>query len=173
MDSLRGCRSGALGLRRRYRVDDRRQHLVGHLDEVGGVLGPVAIGRGDRDHRLADIAHLVDREAVIVDRVLEADDHRIGLGRHVRAGHDGENPRRGERFGRVDGDDLGMGVRRADEGGLQGALPDRHIVDEAALAAQQGAVFDPRHAPADMTVFRADLFRDGKVRHSAPDGSRG
>ena len=162
-----------LGLRRRYRVDDRRQHLVGHLDEVGGVLGPVAIGRGDRDHRLADIAHLVDREAVIVDRVLEADDHRIGLGRHIRAGHDGENPRHGERFGRVDGDDLGMGVRRADEGGLQGALPDRHIVDEAALAAQQGAVFDPRHAPADMTVFRADLFRDGKVRHSAPDGSRG
>ena len=153
---------------RRDRIDDRGQHVVGHLDEIGRVLRPVAVRRGHGDHRLADVAHLVDGKPVIVDRVLEADDHRIGLGRHVRAGHDRKDARHGKRRAGVDGDDLGMGVGRAHEGGVQRTLLHRHIVDEAALAAQQGAILDPRQAAADMAVFRADLFRDGEIGHEVP-----
>ena len=154
---------------RRDRIDGRGQHVIGHFDEVRRVLGAVAVDRGHGDHRLADIAHLVDGKPVIIDRVLEADDHRIGLGRHVRPGHDREDARHGERRAGVDRDDFGMGVGRAHEGGVQRALLHRHIVDEAAFPAQQGTILNPRLATADMAVFRADLFRDGKIGHEVPD----
>ena len=51
-------------LRAPRRVEHDRQQLVLDLDQVGGVLGDVA-GLGDHGRdALADVAHLVDREAV-------------------------------------------------------------------------------------------------------------
>ena len=56
-----------VGSDRGERVDDRRQRLVLDLDELGGVTRRVAgIGEHDRD-RVALVADLVDRQAVLGD----------------------------------------------------------------------------------------------------------
>ncbi len=51
-------------LHRLLDVDDVRQHLVLHLDQVGGLLGDRRRGRSNRSNRVAIIEHLAARHAV-------------------------------------------------------------------------------------------------------------
>ena len=53
--------SGAL------RVDDGLERLVLDLDQIGSVARELARRRGDRDDRLADVAHLADGEREVLD----------------------------------------------------------------------------------------------------------
>ena len=53
------------------RVEDRRQRLDVHLDQIGGVLRNVWIFREHGRDRIADVAHLADRK------------HRLAIGREL------------------------------------------------------------------------------------------
>ena len=49
------------------RVDDDVERLVLDLDQLGGVARQLARRRRRRPDRLADVAHLADRERVVLD----------------------------------------------------------------------------------------------------------
>ena len=72
------------------RVDDRVDRVVLDLDQLGRVARELAGRRDDGDDRLADVAHLADRQRVVLDvpagnrRDLE---ERIGERRDLLAGH--------------------------------------------------------------------------------------
>ena len=83
------------------RVGDRRDRLVLDLDELRGVARELARLGDDRDDRLADVAHLADRERVVLDvaaghrRDLE---ERIGERRDLFAGQRPVDARRSSAF---------------------------------------------------------------------------
>ena len=54
-------------LERLARVDDDVERLVVDLHELGRVARELARLGDDRDDRLADVAHLADRERVVLD----------------------------------------------------------------------------------------------------------
>ena len=67
--SSRPRRGGAAAsvVERVLRVDDDGERLVVDLDELGGVARELARARGDRGDRIAEVAHLADRERVVLD----------------------------------------------------------------------------------------------------------
>ena len=56
-----------VGVLRLARVDERVERLVVDLDELGRVARELARLGDDGDDRLADVAHLADRERVVLD----------------------------------------------------------------------------------------------------------
>ena len=90
-------------------VRDRRQRLVVDDDAGGGATGGLRVVGGDDRHRLAGVAHLVDREDGLVGD-LEAVGRRSG---HVLVGQHGCHPGGGDRSRDVEGADAGAGVRAA------------------------------------------------------------
>ena len=65
---------GRLRRERPERIDDSGSRAILDGDQIGGILGAGAVGRHDHRHRLADIAHTVDRDRPTLDRRLHADD---------------------------------------------------------------------------------------------------
>lgn len=55
-----------------------------------------------------------------------------------------------QRLGKIDRIDACMGMRRANDRGMQGAGRDRRIVGVSTQAAQKGGVFDTRLPGTDM-----------------------
>ncbi len=91
--------------------------------------------------RLAEVAHLLDRDDVLDDRTGAERRQRIGALGDVLAGHDGDHA--GQLLGRLgaDREDLGVRVRAADDRRMRHA-GQLDVVDVAALAAQEAR--DPR-----------------------------
>ena len=159
-------RTGAPGSCAFARVDERVERLVVDLDELGRVARELARLGDDRDDRLADEAHLADREREVLDvpaghaRDLE---ERIGERRDLLAG---QRPVHAvHRLGRrhVDARDVRVRVRRAHEVDVAHPVP-LDVVDEDALALQEALVL----APLDALAAPALLHLDGRRR----DGRR-
>ena len=130
--------------RRRFLgVDGGLEGPVGDLDRRQRVFRPVTVRRDGDDHRLAHIADLADRERPLKDRLAQDDQKRIGNVPEILARQDFDHAR--HRPGRrdVDGDDLGMGVRRAQDRGVQRPGPRRQVVGEHRASGQEGRVLDP------------------------------
>ncbi len=141
-------------------IDIGRQHLVIDLDRLCSVLGLiVAVGHHHR-HRVADIAHRVDRHHRMRRRLVRlavlvldhpAADQAADLGvDQVLAGEDLDHAR--HLLGRrgVDALDLGVGVRRTQEVGV-GRARERQVVDVAAGSGQEALVFRPENAGTDSS----------------------
>jgi hypothetical protein len=136
-------------------ADHRRQELVADPDPVDGVLGDVAVlGDHERD-RLADVVDLVPGERELGAAVGECgvrDQQGQRVGHHaveVVVRPDGVHAVEVEDVRDVDVEDPGVGVRRAEDGGVQGGRPDEHVVDVAAATAEEALVLDARHLLAE------------------------
>ena len=148
-----------LPCKRPFQVGHRLEHLIGDLDELGGILGDIAIGGDDADHRIADEADLIDRQRRKLGR-LEALDRRRhaqrrGPFREFASGHHGDNTLGHARRPRVDRDDAGMGVGRADEVRIE-ATGHGNVVEIAALPGDKAIVLlaQQRRADAALTAHR-------------------
>ena len=130
------------------RVEHDRELLVGHLDQLAGVLGDVPVLRDHRGHRFAVVANLLDRDHVLHDRAGAEGRQRRGVLRDVLARHHPHDA--GERLGLrgVDGDDPRVGVRAPDDRRMEhpGQLD---VVEVAALAPQEARVLDAVQALAE------------------------
>ena len=137
-------------------ADDRLEELVVDADPRHGVLGDVAVDGDDEGDRLADVVDLVLgqrvlRAAVGQGRVRDEQRQRLGhrTGEVVPRPH-GDDALEVEHVGDVDVDDARVGVRRAQDGGVQQArVVGEQVVDVAALAAQEALVLDARHLGAE------------------------
>ena len=118
-----GCRSGASLCAGGDRIDHRFERLIVDLHQLGGVLGDIAALGDDQRHRLADIAHALDRQRPLLHRRLHRREERIGELADLLAGDDGPDAVMRQRARRIDADDFGMRVRRADDMGVQACRP--------------------------------------------------
>ena len=142
----------ARGLERALHVLDHGQGRVLHHDALDRVLGQVPALGGDHRDGLTHVAHLVEGER---GKARGLDGGRLGGRAHGlrRAGdvvarqhrHDSRQDQGG---GGVDPHDAGVGVRRAQESGVE--KPGRTvIVDVAPLPGQEPRILAPRHSRAN------------------------
>ena len=124
------------------RVGDRVDRLVLDLDELGRVARKLARLGDDGDDGLADVAHLADRERVVLQvrarhrRDLE---ERIGQRRDLLAGQRPVDARRRLRLRDVERGDVRVCVRRAHEVDEAHAVA-LDVVDEDALTLHEALV---------------------------------
>ena len=127
---------------RAARVGDRVERLVLDLDELGSVPRAFARLGHDRDDRLADVAHLADRQCIVLDvrarhrRDLE---ERIRERGHLFAGQRPVDARHLLGLRHVDRRDVRMRIRRAHEVDEAHPVP-LDIVDEHALPLDEPAI---------------------------------
>ena len=141
------------------RPGNRRQRVVVDLDQLGRVLGEIG-GPGEHGgHRLPDIARAVLRQHVLAIG-LEGLDLAVGTevdGRDVGdvgAGPHRMNPRHRQRGRGIDGPDLRVGVRRADDPHVELA-GEVDVAGEAPPPGDQRRILDPRERPAEQAFVVA------------------
>ena len=149
------------GRRRGGRIDHRVELAVLDLDPFERVFGPIAVARHHHRHRLPHVTHPIDRKCVMPHRLLHPGDERPGPRGDLRAGQDGDDLGHRERGGRVEGDDLGMCMRRAQHRGVGGAGPLPHVVGEAPAPGEQCRVLHAFHRASDETGKGARGVRGG------------
>ncbi len=133
---------GAVGLQRIGGPQREGQRLVLDFDQLQRVLGEVAVRRNHHRHRLADIAHLADRDRPALDVGPHACKQRRTKVRHILGRDHRRDALRGARGTRIDGTDHGMRMRRAQHGGVQRARRHRNVIDVAPAPGQQRSVLD-------------------------------
>lgn len=167
-----------------FGIDQHRQRGVPHLDEFQRVLGQVAVLGEDDGDGLADVEDLLPGEqghgGHPDQRVQEFGEARRGAQfflveqrgqvRHVVAGPHGDDAGCGQGRGHIDRFDTGVGVRAAQEGGLDGAGKG-DVVDVAAVAAQQPVVLDAWDGPSDPVAV-AGPVPVGIVGHAGHSPNR-
>ena len=148
----------ALGQRR---LDARRhgQRLVVHEHALGAVLGDVAVARDDDADRLADVARDVDGGRVVDDPRAERRREGTRVRGDVGARHDADHAGQRERGRGVDRADARVRERRAHDRRAARVRQRIEIVDEPALAAQQGVVLDAQQPSGRRD--RAPVHADG------------
>ncbi len=139
-------------------VDDGRQRLVLHVDQLERVVRRVLVGRDHERHLLALEVDLVAREhglRVVGDRRHPREPERL----EVLGGDDGGDVRMRERLRGVDREDARVRVRATEHGAVDHPRkPD--VVEVRALAADEARVLLPlQPTEADRTFGR----RAGKV----------
>ena len=156
--AARGVQDGIAARRERlFGIDDRRQRVVDHLDQVAGVLGDVAVLRRHRRHRLTDMA-----DALVGDRRLEhrrarPGGERVAHLRRIGAGHDAEDAGQRRRLAHVDRHDPCMRMGAAQDRRVR-HLRQGHVVGVDPLPHQQARVLHPLHALADPVEVGAGLL---------------
>ena len=144
--------------------------LVVDHHELRGVARELARLGDHRDDRLADVAHLADRERVVLHasaRFRGDLEERIGEDRDLVARQRAVDARRLERSADVDRLDARVGVRRAHEMDVAHAVP-LDVVEEDALPLDEAPVLLARDALPDGALLKGGrpLGLDG--RHAAP-----
>ena len=156
-------------LQRLAGVDDDVERLVVDPHELGRVACELARLGDHRDDGLAEVAHLADREGVVLDAGsrLGCDlEEGVGLQRDLVARQRPVDAGQLERSGDVDRRDARMGVRRAHE--VQVAHPVAlDVVEERPLALDEAPVLLARDALADEPLLEGGAVGlDGG--HAAP-----
>ena len=152
----------AAGLGGRHHVDDGWQRLPVHRDAGHRVLGARGAVGDDHGHDLADVPGAVAAERVLRglaeiegDGRRQARRRRAEQGQRLQPGGElGEGEDRGHAWHRprrldVEPGDPGVGVRRAEERGVEQARQG-DVVDEAALAAQESWILPPPDGGAEV-----------------------
>ena len=144
---------------RQIGVDRHRQGLVQHLDGIQCVFGLVAITGYHQRHRLADIAHAIHGQCPVIDGRLDADQEGLGLGLDLAADQHRRHARTLERCRGVDGENLGMGMRRTQDGGVQRVAAHRQVVAELGRAGEQGGVLGTQQGLAQgLTRSKGGIY---------------
>ena len=159
---------GGAVLERLAGVDDDVERLVLDDDELCGVARELARLGDDRRDRLADVAHLADRERVVLHlpaRVGGDLEERVGEDRDLVAGqrpvHTGERERRAD----VDRLDPGVRVGRAHE--VEVAHPVAlDVVEEEALALRQASILAAGDALPDEALLEGRRLGRLDGRHA-------
>ena len=132
-------------------IHDHRQRLVADLDRLDGILRLGRTGGDHRGDRFADVPHNVDgermsrrcrRRRAVGTAEIGRQCQRIHAGAHeLLAGDDGEHAGQRGRGRRVDRDDAGVRVRRAQDCEVQfpGGVD---VIGKTPLANEEGLVFD-------------------------------
>ncbi len=141
---------GRAGLHGLVRIHYRGERLVFDADELERVFGGGAVGRGHRGHRLADVAHDVDSEAVVRHGGGGGDQWPDGTGQAggVGPGEHGGDSRTGQSLPRVDRADACMRVRAPEHRRVEHAGPSK-VVDEAPAAGHETDVLLEGQGGAD------------------------
>ena len=116
---------------RLHGVGNHRQWLVLHLDESDRVLGEVAAVRDHQRHRLADMAHLAERDATLLDRRIGKARQRRRVLRRLLAGDHRGNAGQRQCRPLVDRLDARVRMRTAQYSRMR-HVRQRDVVDEAA-----------------------------------------
>jgi hypothetical protein len=132
---------------RRLGIYNRRQRPVFDHDPLKRILGGIAVARQGHRNRLADVTHPVHGKAPLLHCRLDGEGERPRPAAGILAGNDAIDARHSQRAGDVYGQDLGMGVRRAQDRGMQCVRPNRQIVAKAPVASQQIGVDRQYRAP--------------------------
>ena len=169
---LRNVAARFLEQQRRVRRDrileegDALQRLVVDLDQFQRVFGDVAVLGHHHRHRLAHVAHFVDRADVKFHPRL---DHAGNRARHpgdLRAGDDADHARELLGAAHVYAEDPGVRVRRAQDRRVAHACHRFEIVDEAPAAGEQRLVFLAQDRLAGPACCRAR-----RLGHRVVDGA--
>ena len=150
-------------------VDHGFERPVFDVHQFGRILGEVAAFGHHQRHRLADIAHALDRQRPLIDRRLQRDQERIGQLAYVLAGDHRPYAGLRQRLGRVDADDVGMRVRRTDHVAMQGAGRYRQVIGIASASGQQRGVFLAKRGRAESGGQRSPR-RHCSARRGHVDG---
>ena len=161
-----GMDQGRAGRHRALRREHRGQRLVLHLDQRRRVVGRRPALGGDRNDRLADVAHAIDGERAHGARLhalVVEEDAAIGLAQRGDgvAGQHADDPGRPARAVELDVDEPRVGVDAPNEGGVDHPRQ-RHVVDVTAAAGQQAGVvaaFDARSDSARRRRHGGNLSR--------------
>ena len=163
---------GRAGLERAPRVGDGVQRLVVDLHQVERVLGQVPALGDHHGHRLAHVADFLARERQLqaldrADAVTEARGDAAD-GAEILAGHHGHHAGQRERRLRPDRAEARVGVRRAQDRGLQ----------HAGQAEVGGVLAAPREEPRVLLAphrlaERACHHGRGEGSEDGPSGQRG
>ena len=161
-----GWITGVLGIERGFRIGDRGQGLVFHLDQFAGVLRLRARARHHRADRLALPAGAVDGERVLWRRfqALQMGEHP-DPGRHhlgqLGAGDHRDHARRLLGLVGRDLDDARMGVRRAHEGDVRHARQS-DVADILPASLREPLQIRPRHRAPDIGVRPVERGQHGR-----------
>ena len=149
-------------------VHDGRAAPVAHRHEVGPVLGAVAVRRHHDGDGLPDVADAVHRHGARVDRDAQRRHQALRDVEEVAPGDHRDDARQGQRGGRVDGEEVGVGVGRPEDRGMQRARPGAEVVDVAAAPGQEGRVLDALHGWPD-NLFALDAQEPSPGRRIPTD----
>ena len=143
-----GAAAGASGAGAELRVEDARQRLVFHLDQVERLLGDLLADGSHAGHRVADVAHPVAAEDV---PVVQVQPDQAGV---ILAGDHRFDARQGARLADIDALDQRMRVGAALDAGIQQPGAELQVVGKQGRAEHFLARIDARHAVADrVRVF--------------------
>ena len=154
---------GRVGLDRGDAIDHHRERLVADLDQLRGVARQLSRFGEHRGDRLAHVAGLADRHAVVLHRAGGLRGHlEIGLLQltHLLAGQRGIDARDGLAARDVDRRDPRVGIGRAHEVHVALAVHPE-VVNEGSLALQQALVLLARHVRAGPFAQPLALFDRG------------
>ena len=152
---------------RRDRILEERdalQRLVLDLDQLQRVFGDIAVLGHHHRHRLAHVAHLVDRAHVEFHARL---DHARNRARHpgdLGAGDDADHACKLLGAARVDAEDLRVRVGRAQDRRVAQTRHRFEIVDEAPAAGEQRLILLAQDRLADPACDRARRLRHRLAR---------
>ena len=118
----------------RLGVDHGRAGPVANDDEVGTVFRSVAVRCQNDGDGLTDVANTVDRDDARIDRDAQSRHEACCDVNEITAGDDRDDARQGQRGRLVDAEEVGVGVRRPNDRGMQGAGPRAEVVDISATS---------------------------------------
>ena len=134
--------NGRRGVERALGIDDHGERIVVHPDEIGGVLGHVAVLGHDHCHRLADEPDAVRRRAVVVDRRRHADREGLGVPGDVRAGESAVHAVQRQRLRQIVAADRRVRQRRAHDRRVAHVADRRVVVDVGSAPGEEPRVLD-------------------------------
>ena len=142
--------------RRRIGGHHFRQVIDFDPNQIGGVFGDIGIGREHDRDRLADIAHAIaseDRLAIGL-KTLDARQPEIDRRNISDVGRDPYRDDTGPRarIGAFDRDEAAMGMRGTNHPHIS-LMRERNVRRKAALADDEGCIFESRHRTANEGSF--------------------
>ena len=130
-------------------VADHRQGLVVHAQQIKRVFRQVPVFGHDHRNGLPHMPHPVHGQGPVLHGLFDADDEGLGPGLYVRARQDCPHPRERQRRLRVNRQEAGVGMGRAQNRCVQRSGAGAQVIGVGAASIEQGIVFQSLQALAD------------------------